>query len=145
MKKIGDDYRIYKIANDILGRTRNTKDTTYKYYGAKGILCKFEGINDLYEYLKSLPNYNSKMTIDRIDNSGHYEVGNLRWVTRKQNCRNRSTNFIVEYKGLKLSLTEMCERLNVPYDIVQSRIYTHKWSIIRALEQPFKRIKNANK
>lgn len=27
--------------------------------------------------------------IDRIDNNGHYEKGNIRFVTHKENCNNR--------------------------------------------------------
>lgn len=139
--KTGSDYRIYKIASGIISRTKNKNSTDYKYYGAKGILCKFDNINDLYNYLKSLPNYTSKMTVDRINNNGHYEVGNIRWVSRKINCRNRSNNFIIKYKEFELSLTELCEVLKLPYKVIQSRIYTHKWSVKKALEKPIKGIK----
>ena len=29
------------------------------------------------------------MTVDRIDNDGHYEPGNVRWATHEQQCANR--------------------------------------------------------
>lgn len=31
----------------------------------------------------------SKYVLDRKDNDGHYEPGNVRWVTRTQSMRNR--------------------------------------------------------
>lgn len=29
-------------------------------------------------------------TLDRIDTNGHYEIGNVRWATRKQQAQNRN-------------------------------------------------------
>lgn len=137
MRKIGDDYRIYKIANCILTRTRNPNCDSYHSYGGRGILCKFDGINNLYLYLKTLPNYNSEMTIDRIDNNGHYEKGNMRWVSRKIQQRNRRTNRIVNYLGRNMTFTDAVELSSIPLRTASSRFYTHKWSLERSLTEPF--------
>ncbi|WP_230534095.1 hypothetical protein [Microvirga roseola] len=37
--------------------------------------------------------------IDRIDNDGHYEAGNLRLVNKRDNLRNKHTNKLIRYKG----------------------------------------------
>ena len=57
----------------------------YKYYGGRGIkMCK-DWIHDFsafYAYVKTLPEYDLNLTLDRIDNDGDYESGNLRWVNQ---------------------------------------------------------------
>ena len=36
--------------------------------------------------------YYMGLTLDRIDNDGDYEEGNLRWATRKEQVNNRRTS-----------------------------------------------------
>lgn len=132
----GVQNRIYKISADIITRTTNKNNRAYQYYGKRGIKCRFANIKDVYIYLMSLPNYSEKMTIDRIDNNGHYEKGNLRWVTRKQNSRNRRNNIIVTYKGKEMTLAEAIEKSGLSSIVVRNRINSKKWSIDRALSEP---------
>ena len=71
-------------------RCENPKDANYKNYGARGIEFRFPSVTDAAIYMietNGLPD--RSLELDRIDVNGHYEPGNLRWVTHQQNCQNQ--------------------------------------------------------
>lgn len=85
------DHRLQKRANAWFQRCGNPKDQSYHNYGGRGIECRFGSVREAVTYIKRYlphPTY-LKLDIDRKDNDGHYEPGNLRLATRKQNLANR--------------------------------------------------------
>ena len=77
-------------------RCRNNKN---RNYGGRGIKFKFKTPTQMAEHLIGLPDFlNAKekeLTVDRIDNYGNYETGNLRWATSKtQNNNQRTTRYV---------------------------------------------------
>jgi hypothetical protein len=66
-------------------RCTNPKSKQWKDYGGRGIEFRFTDIAQLFAEIGSRP---KGMSIDRIDNDGHYESGNVRWATRKQQREN---------------------------------------------------------
>jgi hypothetical protein len=55
-------------------------------YVDRGIQFRF---NSFDEFLAELGRRPEGTTLDRIDNDGHYESGNVRWATPKQQANNR--------------------------------------------------------
>lgn len=75
-------------------RCNNPNNPRYKDYGDRGIKCLFETANDFICYIIDVLGFNTieklkGLQIDRIENDGHYEPGNIRFVTAKVNMNNR--------------------------------------------------------
>ena len=52
-------------------------------------------------------------TIERIDNAGDYAPGNCRWVTSKEQARNRRTNVVIEFNGRTMILTDWAKEFGL--------------------------------
>ena len=89
----GDD--LYKTWLGQKSRCLNPKATGYANWGGRGIKFsnEFLDIKNWMDYVKGLPNYDKRekenLTLDRINNDGNYEKGNLRWVSRSVQNKNR--------------------------------------------------------
>lgn len=72
------------------------RDPGYKHYGARGVQFKFESVRACCDWIMKNLSLDEDKEIDRIDNNGHYEVGNIKFSTRRQNQNNRrNTVFIL--------------------------------------------------
>ena len=71
-------------------RCNDPKNNRYKWYGGRGISVKFESLDDFRNYVMGVLQVDPRgLQIDRIDNDGDYEKGNIRFVTRKENMRRK--------------------------------------------------------
>lgn len=133
--KIG--YALYSAWNSLCRRCFNPKHHKYYRYGARGITVCDQWKNDYNSFYNwSIQNgYQLGLSLDRINNDGNYEPSNCRWTTRKKQQRNMCRNKIITYKNQTYCLAEWCEKLNLKYKTINSRL--HKgWSIERAFETP---------
>lgn len=76
-------------------RCRNSKNPSYCNYGGRGIQFRFSSYEEFFKELGYKPD--SSYSLDRIDNNGHYEIGNVRWATRSQQNKNRRPSRKMEY------------------------------------------------
>lgn len=69
-------------------RCTNSNDPAYARYGARGILFRFESPTAMAVWVQENLGLHKDSELDRINNDGHYEPGNLRYLTRSQNLSN---------------------------------------------------------
>ncbi len=71
-------------------RCSNPAGRNFKYYGGRGIENRFGSLDEFRSYVVDELQVDPRgLQCDRIDNEGHYERGNIRFVTAKVNMNNR--------------------------------------------------------
>lgn len=127
--------RMYRIYYNMIQRIYNTNRNEYKHYGGRGIVVCDEWRNDFMSFYNWAMShgYDDTLTIDRIDVNGNYEPSNCRWVSQKQQVKNRRNNINVTITNKTHCLSEWCKILSLNYNTVKYRIH-HNWTIEQALE-----------
>ena len=120
--------KLYSVWNEMRNRCQNQNDRSYHRYGAKGIsVCEeWQDFRNFYPWAIN-NGYKEGLTLDRINPLGNYEPQNCRWITIKEQQRNRSNNIRIEHDGLNLTLVEWCERLDFSYASARSRYFRAVW------------------
>lgn len=113
----------YTTWKEMKSRCCNPNDHAFARYGGRGIKVAVEWIDSFeafFEYMGTRPS--ADHSIDRIDNNGHYEPGNVRWATRKEQGRNKRNNLLVSAFGKTQTVPEWCEELGMKYSTVYMRL-----------------------
>lgn len=116
------EYNVFIQAKE---RCTNPNNPAFENYGGRGIEFKFPDFPAFIAELGYRPS--SQYTLDRENNNGHYEPGNVRWVTRLTQNRNRRNVKIVTALGRTQSLSEWAEQTGLPANRLWERIYRDKW------------------
>ena len=131
---------LFNVLHCMHYRCENENHQQYKDYGGKGItVCDEWSMDNADVFISwALKNgWQPGLEIDRIDNNKGYSPDNCRFVSRKENCRNRSTNKYVVINDEKLLLCEAIEKYCVVDKATfELRYYTRKWPLEKALFQP---------
>jgi hypothetical protein len=88
----------------------------YPEYGGRGIEVWRVWRDDFGAFIEDVgPRPSPRHTLERLDNNGNYEPGNVAWVLPKTQARNRRTTLWVFHGGETMSLAEAAERADIPY------------------------------
>lgn len=117
--------KLYTMWRDMRHRCYSKKTDRYENYGGRGI----EVCNDWNEKFESFMEwafnngYKEGLSIDRIDVNGNYEPSNCRFVTIKEQYRNKTNNVFVEYEGRKICIQELSEITGINAKRIYARYY----------------------
>jgi len=89
-KENGGKADVYNIWHLMRARCQSPRAAHYQDYGGRGItVCERWDADFAAFYADVGPRPSRNHSIDRINNDGNYEPGNVRWATASEQARNR--------------------------------------------------------
>lgn len=114
--------RAFNIWRGIVGRCTSPVNGSYENYGARGICICDRWRRSFPAFLRDVGLPPGDLSIDRINNDGNYEPGNVRWATKTQQNRNRRTTVFVTINGVRKPLAEHAEDYGITEVNLRARI-----------------------
>lgn len=144
MKNYAMRHPLYICWKSMRVRCDNNTSSGWMNYGGRGITYQeeFYDYKSFYElvypiYENAVKEYGNKvkLTIDRIDVNGNYEVNNIRFVTKRENDNNKRNTVRVEYQGKEWTIPELSGIAVVCESTLRERL-RRGWSVKRAVNEP---------
>jgi hypothetical protein len=128
---------IYQIWLGIKHRCLNSNDRAFANYGGWGIAICDRWCDSFEAFLADVgPRPSPAHSIDRKDNNGNYEPGNVRWATTEEQARNKRTNVWIEFDGSRRLVVDWAERLGISASTLHSRLKRPGWTVRDVITTP---------
>lgn len=118
-RKRSVEYKAYHGAKE---RCQNPNGPAFADYGGRGIEFRFTSFEDFLAEVGRKPS--PKYSINRINNDGHYEPGNVRWADGYEQARNRRSTHTLTSNGISKSLAEWAEATGLLLATIDKRLRT---------------------
>lgn len=116
---------VYKVWRSIIDRCTNEKCGCFRRYGGRGVNV-YPGWKNSFEaffgYVSELPHFGEPgYSLDRIDNNGNYEPGNVRWATAKEQASNRSNTILITFNGESKTISQIATETGLSHSAIYQR------------------------
>ena len=110
------EYEIYTSA-----KKRCEVETCARYddYGGRGIRFEFASFEEFVAHMGPRPSL--KHSLDRIDNDGHYEPGNVHWATDADQARNKRNNVLITIGGVTKIQHDWARQYGIKHQVIWDR------------------------
>lgn len=135
----------YVAWHDMRNRCYREKNIEFKHYGGRGItVCDEwrESFSNFYKYIGPKPT--NKHSLERNNNNGNYEPGNVRWATQTEQCNNKRNNHRITLYGHTMTLKQWACFVGINYGTLNSRINESHWPIGKAIFYPVRKHRTAS-
>lgn len=120
---------LYYVWHTMIARCHKPTSAAYQYYGARGIQVCERWRSDFSAFAEDVGSRPVGLQLDRIDNDGDYEPGNVRWANARTQLANRRPSKpraqkTFDLDGESLTLREISDISGVGYGALYSRIHS---------------------
>lgn len=139
----GSKTRLYKVWRAMRERCEFPDSKNFKGYGFRGIsVCEEWEDFDSFRTWAFANGYDETAkrgmtTLDRIDVNGNYGPGNCRFVDQATQCRNKRSNFNIEFDGRTQCISDWAAETGIRRLTLRGRLKAG-WSVKDALTKPVK-------
>lgn len=132
---------LYNIWHSMRLRCLTKGYRDYKYYGGRGVtVCdEWRDSYDAFRAWAVANGFRKGLTLDRSNNEYGYGPHNCTFATMQEQCLNKSSTIMVEFRGENAPLWLLAERFGMNKETVRARVRMQGWSVERALTTPISR------
>lgn len=113
--------RLYYTWAQMRERCEKPSSPAFKYYGAKGVkVCA--RWQDFANFIADMGMPPKGCTLDRIDNSGDYKPGNVRWADKVTQAKNRSSVRWITFNGKTQCIADWARELGMGRKTIRHRL-----------------------
>lgn len=128
--------RLREIWRSMKKRCENPSCKDYPHYGMRGIkVCDEWQDFDRFAAWALANGYRKDLTLDRANNNTGYRPDNCRWISRKKQAHNRTTNKFYTIDGKTKPLWMWCLEYDMTPDVFLHRL-DRGWSVKDAMMTP---------
>jgi hypothetical protein len=131
--------REYRIWSGMKTRCLNPRSKGYSYYGGRGITVCARWRDSFEAFYQDLgPRPSPQHSLERVDNDGNYEPGNVRWAQLSEQATNKRRTPL-GYQGQTKNAAEWAREKGLSPELLWWRL-KQGWTIERALTTPARKL-----